>query len=79
MSVRDLQVLSRIHNPLLVLKYLCMSLLFIYSSHLDARLRYGMTQGIEAGLLKKGDVVVMIQGWKGGLGNTNTMRVLHAE
>lgn len=38
-----------------------------------------MEQGIEAGLLKKGDVVVMIQGWKGGLGNTNTLRVLHAE
>ncbi|KAF9388906.1 Pyruvate kinase [Podila verticillata] len=50
-----------------------------WQEDVDARLKYGMTQGIEAGLLKKGDVVVMIQGWKGGLGNTNTMRVLHAE
>ncbi|KAF9405931.1 Pyruvate kinase [Podila epigama] len=50
-----------------------------WQEDVDARLKYGMTKGIEAGLLKKGDVVVMIQGWKGGLGNTNTMRVLHAE
>lgn len=56
-----------------------MDFLFIHSTHLDARLTYGMTQGIEAGLLKSGDIVVMIQGWKGGLGNTNTMRILHAE
>ncbi|CAO3563999.1 unnamed protein product [Mortierella alpina] len=50
-----------------------------WQEDVDARLRYGMQQGIKAGLLKKGDVVVMIQGWKGGLGNTNTLRVLHAE
>ncbi|KAF9180380.1 Pyruvate kinase, partial [Haplosporangium sp. Z 767] len=50
-----------------------------WQEDVDARLQYGMTQGIEAGLLKKGDVVVMIQGWKGGLGHTNTLRVLHAE
>ncbi|KAG0363911.1 Pyruvate kinase [Podila minutissima] len=50
-----------------------------WQEDVDARLTYGMTQGIEAGLLKSGDIVVMIQGWKGGLGNTNTMRILHAE
>ncbi|KAF8946560.1 Pyruvate kinase [Haplosporangium gracile] len=50
-----------------------------WQEDVDARLRYGMEEGIKAGLLKKGDVVVMIQGWKGGLGNTNTLRVLHAE
>ncbi|KAI7830323.1 pyruvate kinase [Gamsiella multidivaricata] len=50
-----------------------------WQEDVDARLQYGMRKGIEEGLLKKGDVVVMIQGWKGGLGNTNTLRVLHAE
>ncbi|KAG0296520.1 Pyruvate kinase, partial [Dissophora globulifera] len=50
-----------------------------WQDDVDARLKYGMRKGIEEGLLKRGDVVVMIQGWKGGLGNTNTMRVLHAE
>ncbi|KAI1320627.1 Pyruvate kinase [Mortierella claussenii] len=50
-----------------------------WQEDVDARLKYGMKKSIEEGLLKKGDVVVMIQGWKGGLGNTNTLRVLHAE
>ncbi|KAF9365233.1 Pyruvate kinase [Mortierella sp. NVP85] len=50
-----------------------------WQEDVDVRLKYGMKRGIEDGLFKKGDVVVMIQGWKGGLGNTNTLRVLHAE
>ncbi|ORZ17575.1 pyruvate kinase [Lobosporangium transversale] len=50
-----------------------------WQEDVDARLKYGMRKAIEDGLLKKGDVIVMIQGWKGGLGNTNTLRVLHAE
>ncbi|KAG0240900.1 Pyruvate kinase [Actinomortierella wolfii] len=44
----------------------------------DARLQYGIEEGVAAGLLKHGDPVIAIQGWKGGLGNTNTMRILHA-
>lgn len=29
-------------------------------------------------LLKRGDPVVAVQGWKGGLGNTNTLRIIYA-
>ncbi|KAF9206944.1 Pyruvate kinase [Haplosporangium sp. Z 27] len=50
-----------------------------WQEDVDARLKYGMRKGIEDGLLKEGDVVVMIQGWKGGLGHTNTLRVMNAE
>ncbi|KAG0005870.1 Pyruvate kinase [Entomortierella chlamydospora] len=50
-----------------------------WQEDVDARLRYGVRQGIEDGLLKKGDVVVMVQGWKGGLGHTNTLRVMHTD
>lgn len=29
-------------------------------------------------LLKSGQPVVAVQGWKGGLGNTNTLRVIYS-
>ncbi|KAI9023476.1 pyruvate kinase [Phycomyces nitens] len=47
-----------------------------WQEDVDARLIWGMEQAIKYGLLKHGDPVVAIQGWKGGLGNTNTLRVL---
>ncbi|KAI7861435.1 pyruvate kinase [Spinellus fusiger] len=47
-----------------------------WQEDVDARLMWGMEQAIKYGLLKHGDPVVAIQGWKGGLGNTNTLRVL---
>jgi pyruvate kinase len=35
-----------------------------------------MEQGKKEGMLKSGDKVVGIQGWKGGSGNTSVMRLL---
>ena len=32
-------------------------------------------QGVEMGMLQSGDTVVSIQGWRGGAGNTNTLRL----
>jgi len=60
---------------------------FIYSSPATAdgynwqedvenRILWGIKKAVELDLIKKGDYVVAIQGWKGGLGNTNTMRIL---
>ncbi|KAI9311024.1 pyruvate kinase [Dichotomocladium elegans] len=47
-----------------------------WQEDVDNRILWGMEQAIKYGLLKHGEAVVAIQGWKGGLGNTNTMRIL---
>lgn len=44
----------------------------------EERLKWGIDSAVELGILAKGDVVVAIQGWTGGLGHTNTLRVLEA-
>jgi len=49
-----------------------------WQEDVDARLRYGMDQAIQVGLLKTGDSVVVIQGFRSGYGNTNTMRIVVA-
>lgn len=35
-----------------------------------------MRSALELGIIKQGSTVVAVQGWKGGLGHTNTLRVL---
>ncbi|KAJ1990784.1 Pyruvate kinase [Dimargaris cristalligena] len=50
----------------------------VWQEDVDSRIRWGIDQAIEQGLLQRGDVIIAIQGWKGGLGNTNTMRILRA-
>ncbi|KAI8146837.1 pyruvate kinase [Fennellomyces sp. T-0311] len=47
-----------------------------WQEDVDTRLMWGMEQAIRYGLLQHGKPVVAVQGWKGGLGNTNTLRVL---
>jgi pyruvate kinase len=44
----------------------------------EARIRHGIDQGKKHGLLRSNEPIVIVQGWKGGLGNTNTIRVLIA-
>jgi pyruvate kinase len=35
-------------------------------------------QAMKLKVLSKGETVVVVQGWKGGMGNTNTLRVITA-
>lgn len=44
----------------------------IWQEDVDKRLRWGMESAMALGLLSKGETVVAVQGWKGGLGHTNT-------
>jgi len=44
----------------------------VWQEDVDKRMRWGIEEGIKLGLLSKGDTIVCVQGWKGGLGNTNT-------
>lgn len=50
-----------------------------WQEDVDNRLKWGLTHAIELGILKKGDPVVCVQGWRGGMGNTNTLRIVPAE
>jgi pyruvate kinase len=45
----------------------------------DNRLKWGIKQAIKLGVLAQGDKVVCVQGWRGGQGHTNTIRIVPAE
>jgi len=47
-----------------------------WQEDVESRIMWGMLQAVHLGVLHVGDTVIAIQGWKGGLGNTNTMRIL---
>ncbi|KAK9448771.1 pyruvate kinase [Limtongia smithiae] len=47
-----------------------------WSEDVEERLKWGMDQAVDLGILGRSDVVIAIQGWTGGFGHTNTLRVL---
>ncbi|KAI4122911.1 MAG: hypothetical protein LQ347_006339 [Umbilicaria vellea] len=51
----------------------------IWQEDVDRRLKWGISEAIKLGVLEKGDNVVCVQGWRGGLGHTNTIRIVPAE
>ncbi|KAJ2790855.1 Pyruvate kinase, partial [Coemansia helicoidea] len=50
----------------------------LWQNDVDERIQFAIAHALESGLVEKGDIVISIQGWRGGLGNTNTMRILCA-
>ncbi|KAI5123771.1 hypothetical protein M0805_000360 [Coniferiporia weirii] len=42
----------------------------------DNRIRFGLKNGLDLKLIKPNTTIIAVQGWKGGLGHTNTLRVL---
>ncbi|OCF35871.1 pyruvate kinase [Kwoniella heveanensis CBS 569] len=42
----------------------------------DNRIRYGLRNALNLGIVKPEATVMAVQGWKGGLGHTNTLRIL---
>ncbi|ORY31261.1 pyruvate kinase [Naematelia encephala] len=42
----------------------------------DNRIRYGLRTALSLGIVKPEATVMAVQGWKGGLGHTNTLRIL---
>ena len=42
----------------------------------DNRIRFGMRSALVLKIIKAGSTVIAVQGWKGGLGHTNTLRIL---
>jgi len=47
-----------------------------WQTDVDNRIRFGLRSAIELNLIKPGSTIVAVQGWKGGLGHTNTLRIL---
>jgi pyruvate kinase len=50
-----------------------------WQEDVDARFSWSMERAKELGMLKKGDNVIGVQGWRGGAGNTSVMRLLVVE
>lgn len=51
----------------------------VWQEDVDRRLKWGIEQGIRLGVVSQGDNVVCVQGWRGGMGHTNTIRIVPAE
>jgi len=51
----------------------------LWQDDVDARIKYALEHAKVRGIVKVGDLVIALQGWKGGVGNTNTVRLLHVE
>lgn len=50
-----------------------------WQEDVDGRLKWGIKQAIDLGILNEGDMVVCVQGWRGGKGHTNTIRIVPAK
>jgi pyruvate kinase len=42
----------------------------------DNRIRFGLRSALALNVTSPGTMIVAVQGWKGGLGHTNTLRIL---
>jgi len=47
-----------------------------WQTDVDNRIRFGLSSAIKLNILQKDATVVAVQGWKGGLGHTNTLRII---
>lgn len=50
-----------------------------WQEDVDKRIKWAVMQALELKTLTAGDTVVVVQGWKGGMGNTNTLRIVRAD
>ena len=50
-----------------------------WQENVDKRIKWGITKAMELNLLNKDDTVVVVQGWCGGMGHTNTLRIVKAD
>ncbi|KAG6022612.1 Pyruvate kinase [Claviceps sp. Clav32 group G5] len=50
-----------------------------WQEDVDKRIKWAVNHALELKVLAPGDTVVVVQGWKGGMGNTNTLRIVRAD
>jgi len=51
----------------------------VWQEDVDARIKFATDFAKRRGVVKTGDPLIAIQGWKGGIGNTNTVRLLRVD
>ncbi|KAI0053361.1 pyruvate kinase [Auriscalpium vulgare] len=47
-----------------------------WQTDVDNRIRFGLRSALQLNIITPGSTIVAVQGWKGGLGHTNTLRIL---
>ncbi|KAJ3491035.1 hypothetical protein NLI96_g983 [Meripilus lineatus] len=47
-----------------------------WQTDVDNRIRFALRNALKLNVIKTGSTIVAVQGWKGGLGHTNTLRIL---
>ncbi|KAH7928522.1 pyruvate kinase [Leucogyrophana mollusca] len=47
-----------------------------WQTDVDNRIRFGLRNALALNIIQAGTTIVAVQGWKGGLGHTNTLRIL---
>lgn len=50
-----------------------------WQEDVDRRIKWGVAKALDLNVVSPGDTLVVVQGWKGGMGNTNTLRVVKAD
>jgi pyruvate kinase len=50
-----------------------------WQEDVDRRIKWAVNNALRLNVLTAGDTVVVVQGWKGGMGNTNTLRIVKAD
>ncbi|KAF8922686.1 pyruvate kinase [Mucidula mucida] len=47
-----------------------------WQTDVDNRIRFGLRNALAINIITPGSTIIAVQGWKGGLGHTNTLRIL---
>ncbi|TFK41274.1 pyruvate kinase [Crucibulum laeve] len=47
-----------------------------WQTDVDNRIRFGLRSALALNVIRPGTTIIAVQGWKGGLGHTNTLRIL---
>ncbi|KAF8898852.1 pyruvate kinase [Infundibulicybe gibba] len=47
-----------------------------WQTDVDNRIRFGLRNALALNIITPGSTIIAVQGWKGGLGHTNTLRIL---
>lgn len=50
-----------------------------WQEDVDRRIKWAVQEALKLNVLTVGETVVVVQGWKGGMGNTNTLRIVQAD